>query len=324
MLFKQFCRLAFSFLIGVTPINFEIASDPLSFPLTRTDSIQYKISLGASDLGKINDNSENHIYLVTEHVDISCSSACSLANASFAYSQPSESQIEFNLSFKTDAMTPNEFSQTLTILNSTQAFSEAHTYDSENSSFIWRLVFPIYGGRKWTLSVFFPAVNDGLIQRSTNYLVDEFSNLYFAKEYLINAVDNKVYPSSVMSEYIRLINNGQYAEAVTYITNYNVSNVVSENNENSTTINAVDDSKDNFSTLSNNLNTIENGYNNDLNDQLNDIDFSYKFENENSFLSSSNFVITVFNGLIRDNPLSGLIILSSILGIAAFIIGRRK
>lgn len=319
MLFNKFGRLALSFLLGVTPTSFRVASDPLTFPLTRTDSIQYKISFDASDLGKINENSENHIYLVTEHVDISCSSACSLANVSFAYAQPFESQIEFDLSYKTDALTPNEFKNTLTSLNSTQAFSEAHTYNSEASSFIWRLNLPTYGGGSWTLAVFFPAVNDGLIQRSTNFLVDEFSNLYFGKEYLINAVSNKNYPSSVMSEYVRLINNGQYAEAVTYITNYNVSNMENNNNSVNNSVDSLNNENTSFSTQSNALIEFENLQKQNFNSQLQNVDFVF---NGNQFEQSASFYKKVFTDFVAVTPLFKPISVALIFALAMIILGH--
>ena len=86
----------------------------------------------------------------------------------------------------------------------------------------------------------------------------------------------------------------------------------------------VDTKTDEFNNLSNQINNIETGYNNDLNENLNNIDFDSNFQSEQNFISSSNFVITVFNGLINNNPLSKLIIVMSILGLAALIIGRKK
>lgn len=325
MLFKQLCGLALSFLVGVSPISFEVSSDPLSFPLTRTDSIQYKISFDASDLGKVNENSENHIYLVMEHVDISCSSACSLANASFAFAQPLESQIEFDLSYKTDAMTPNEFKNTLTSLNSTQAFSEAHTYNSEASSFIWRLSLPTYGGGSWTLSVFFPAVNDGLIQRSTNYLVSDFKSDYEIVNYkaiIYRLVLDKDVPSDVKQNVLNYVNNGDYSSAVTYINNYYNSSEVSNTEYNETIINTYKGKERDLNTVVTNENNFSIGIENNFKNQILDLNPDNSVITNTNFQQAAVWVTDKFNRFTNNNAFGSLLGFSLLIGFALALIGR--
>lgn len=66
---------------------------------------------------------------------------------------------------------------------------------------------------------------------------------------------------------------------------------------------------------------IEDGYGTQLNDQLDNIDFTNPLQNNSSMLSSGNFVIQVFNGLIANNPLSVLIIIVCIFFVARRLFG---
>ena len=72
----------------------------------------------------------------------------------------------------------------------------------------------------------------------------------------------------------------------------------------------------------NSLATIESGYNQDFNSQMQNIDFSNPITSNQGLLPAANFVITVFNGLINNNPLSVLIIICCILLIGRKVIGK--
>lgn len=85
--------------------------------------------------------------------------------------------------------------------------------------------------------------------------------------------------------------------------------------------NSLDNSSSNMNTQMNNLVGIEDGYNQQFNNSLNQIDFTSPTGNQN-LLSSANFVITVFNGLIQNNFLSTLIIIICILIIGKKVIGK--
>lgn len=67
--------------------------------------------------------------------------------------------------------------------------------------------------------------------------------------------------------------------------------------------------------------TIEDQYNQDLNNQIDNIDFTNPLSGNQSLLSSGNFVIQVFNGLIANNPISLLIIITCILLVARRLFG---
>ena len=67
--------------------------------------------------------------------------------------------------------------------------------------------------------------------------------------------------------------------------------------------------------------SVENGYNNQLNNELQNIDFSNPIQNNTSMLSSGNFVISIFNGLIANNPITILIVIMAILMVARRLFG---
>lgn len=67
---------------------------------------------------------------------------------------------------------------------------------------------------------------------------------------------------------------------------------------------------------------IENSYTNDFNSSLENIDFSDPIQSNQGILPAANFVISVFNGLILNNPLSLLIIIVCVLTIGKRVIGK--
>lgn len=83
----------------------------------------------------------------------------------------------------------------------------------------------------------------------------------------------------------------------------------------------LDSSADNMQDDFDDMFTIENQYNQDLNNQIDNIDFSNPLSGNQSLLSSGNFVIQVFNGLIANNPISLLIIIACILMVARRLFG---
>lgn len=67
---------------------------------------------------------------------------------------------------------------------------------------------------------------------------------------------------------------------------------------------------------------IEDSYNQQFNNSVNSIDFNNPLQQNQGLLGASNFVITVFNGLIANNPFSILIIIVCILLIGKKVIGK--
>lgn len=82
------------------------------------------------------------------------------------------------------------------------------------------------------------------------------------------------------------------------------------------------DRNDQMASDMNDLATIENGYNQNFNDQLQNIDFTNPLSVNSGILPAANFVISVFNGLILNNPFSTLIIIVCILLIGKKVIGK--
>ena len=72
----------------------------------------------------------------------------------------------------------------------------------------------------------------------------------------------------------------------------------------------------------NDLVGVEDSYNQQFNDSVNQIDFNNPLQQNQGLLGASNFVITVFNGLISNNPFSILIIIVCILLIGKKVIGK--
>lgn len=68
--------------------------------------------------------------------------------------------------------------------------------------------------------------------------------------------------------------------------------------------------------------SIENSYTSDFNSSLENIDFSDPIQSNQGILPAANFVISVFNGLILNNPLSLLIIIVCVLTIGKRVIGK--
>lgn len=72
----------------------------------------------------------------------------------------------------------------------------------------------------------------------------------------------------------------------------------------------------------NSMATIENGYSQNFNSQLQNIDFTNPIQQNQGILPAANFVISIFNGLISNNPFTVLIIIVCILLIGKKVIGK--
>lgn len=89
--------------------------------------------------------------------------------------------------------------------------------------------------------------------------------------------------------------------------------------------NAVDNLDDQSNDLGSNIDSMiqtEEGYNNDFNSALNNIDFSDPVSNNQGLLSSANFVISVFNGLTQNNFIGTFIVIILVLVIGKKVIGK--
>lgn len=91
----------------------------------------------------------------------------------------------------------------------------------------------------------------------------------------------------------------------------------------------VDNAVDNLDELSTDLGTnidsmiqTEEGFNNDFNSALNNIDFNDPVSNNQGLLSSAGFVISVFNGLVNNNFIGTFIVIVLVLVIGKKVIGK--
>ena len=95
-------------------------------------------------------------------------------------------------------------------------------------------------------------------------------------------------------------------------TNSYLNTIANGNTESTSSVNTVDTANQSLSQDFSQLSTIESGYNTDFNNQIQAINFNDQLSGQQGFLTSSSFVINVFNNLILNNPLTILIIIVSI------------
>lgn len=102
----------------------------------------------------------------------------------------------------------------------------------------------------------------------------------------------------------------------------NIQIIANGTNESNSAVSGLDSSNSTMASNMNDLATIESGYNQSFNDQIQRIDFSNPIQNNAGLLPAANFVISIFNGLINNNPLSVLIIICCVLLIGKKVIGK--
>lgn len=68
---------------------------------------------------------------------------------------------------------------------------------------------------------------------------------------------------------------------------------------------------------------LEQGFKNDMDESLNDIDMTFDFGNITDFTNTALFVRTHFGNLVNDNPIGQLLGFSLMVGISLLIIGKR-
>lgn len=143
---------------------------------------------------------------------------------------------------------------------------------------------------------------------STNTKLDTINNSIGTTNTRINSLINLVSTDlSTISNQISGMDNNN----VLYLTN--ISNLINTGNNSSTSsVNNVDSANQSLSQDFSQLSTIESGYNTDFNNQIQAINFNDQLSGQQGFLTSSSFVISVFNNLILNNPLTILIIIVSI------------
>lgn len=125
------------------------------------------------------------------------------------------------------------------------------------------------------------------------------------------------YSSLTVSSFSYTVSDHQFLKRAT------VENILSDGTEESQSSSSdLSNRNDQMSSDMNDLATIENGYNQNFNDQLQNIDFTNPLSVNSGILPAANFVISVFNGLILNNPFSTLIIIVCILLIGKKVIGK--
>lgn len=315
--FKLF-GLALSALLSVTPVN---RYSELSYPLTRQDQIFYRMSYRIDDLGTTTANGNTHNYDIHYDVDIYCSSACSLSRSN--RSEFSESHVTYSFTQRVMNVTSETMVNKLTGLTTANYYNATNTYTNEFDVSQNTFTITYHDNKTQNITVFIMAEPPGASLKNIEYLIDEFSNLYFMRNFLLD----KDVPSTDIQTVQNYIDNGDYNSAYQYITNYYYTNSVTNNENNEDVVN-------NYSTKETSLNTYYNTENNFTNQvetdfqqqeqQLPDLNDSIQELQVPKFLQSANWVTAQFNRMTSGNALGSLITFSLLTGFILALIGRFK
>lgn len=156
----------------------------------------------------------------------------------------------------------------------------------------------------------FEVLNNSGTSRQINLTYNGRNNGFFMPIYF-NVISNK-YISTDFALSFGLTNS--------YLDNINI--IANGTTQSNSASSGLEQQNTQMASDMNSLATIESGYNQDFNSQMQNIDFSNPITSNQGLLPAANFVITVFNGLINNNPLSVLIIICCILLIGRKVIGK--
>lgn len=314
--------LVLSSVMFFTPINKDLDVD-YSFPRYIGVSVTWQISYTIDDLGPLTPSNSAHDYIINYHVNFYCNHACTLngipSNDPGDYALTQERIFTVRTSNKTpEAM----ISYMSGIATGGSSGLRQHEFQSASELFGIEVSLHFAHGDT-TTTVYFCPIADIDVLRDIDYKVDEFSNLYFLQNFLMN----KDVPSTDIQTVTNYLNNGDYSSAVNYIYNYYTTNSVSTNVNNETVVN-------NYSTKETSLNTYYNTENNFTNQvetdfqnqeqQLPDLNDSIQDMQSTSFLSSANWVTQQFNRMTQNTVFGSFLIFSLFTGFIMALIGRFK
>lgn len=319
MLARQFLTLALSALIGFTPINFSYYDgDEIEFPLSRRDSVYWRLSYDIDDLGPLVNNSSNHDYGITYNYMIECSSPCRIEIPdAAAVAQVSTNYYTFSILGSMYNVTPTAMLQVLETGNKGGTVSEGYTYQTQNS--VHRMDVTLeHGSGSWVLHVFFSPLNEGNLLSSILHQTEELNNWYFLKNFLMD----KDVPVSDIQTIKNYIDNGDYSSAIQYVENYYISNAVNQNTTNENVVNNYDTHETNLQTVSNQEHQFTVGIENQFENQIRLLDPTNSVIDNVSWQQSAVWVTDKFNRFTNGNAFGSLLGFSLLIGFAMAIIGR--
>lgn len=313
MLARQFLTLALSALIGVFPINFEFNE----YPLTRNDTMFIRLSYEVYDLGTTTAAGNTHNYDVKYDVDIYCSSACSLTSVS-SNNGFLQSHVTYTFSKRIMNITSESLALRFSGMSTAQYFNRVGTYGTFNTVVGHQISITYDNGQTQDITVYFCAEPIQATLYETNYLIDEFSNLYFLKNFLMD----KDVPSSDIQNVTNYLNNGDYSSAVSYVYNYYTTNAVTQNQGNETVVNNYNSHETNLQNISNQEHQFTLGIEDQFENQIQLIDPTNSVIDDVSWQQSAVWVTDKFNRFTNGNAFGSLLGFSLLIGLAMAIIGR--
>ena len=317
MLGSKLLGIVLSTLLTVIPINYDLDVD-YTFPRHVQLSVSWQISYTIDDLGPLTPSNSAHDYIINYHVNFYCNHACTLN--SIPSNKPGDYDLtqERIFTVRTSNKTPEAM---ISYMNgiATGGSSGLHDHEFQSISELYGITVNLHFAHgDTTTKVYFSPIGDIDVLREIDYKVDEFSNLYFLQNFLMN----KDVPSTDIQTVTNYLNNGDYSSAVNYIYNYYTTNSVSTNEDNETVVNNYESKETNFQTLFNTENTFSNQVETDFNNRMNNIDLTTTLPSQQSFIRSANWVTTQFNRLTNNNAFGQLLGFSLVIGLLLALIGR--
>lgn len=314
--------LVLSAFMFVTPVNKDLDVD-MTFPRVIAVAVSWQISYTIDDLGPLTPSNSAHDYIINYHVNFYCNHACTLNNTPSNLPGEFDTHQERIFTVRTSNKTPETMISYMNgIATGGSSGLRQHEFQSAGELFGIEVNLHFAHGDT-TTKVYFSPAGEIDVLREIDYKVDEFSNLYFLQNFLMN----KDVPSTDIQTVTNYLNNGDYSSAVNYIYNYYTTNSVSTNEDNETVVNNYSNKETSLNTYYNTENNFTNQIETDFQNQeqqLPDLNNSIQDLQTTSFLSSANWVTQQFNRMTSGNIFGSFLIFSLLTGFITALIGRFK
>lgn len=287
----------------------------IEFPFTRQDRVFARVSYRVDDLGEVSIGGLYHNYNIDYTVQIYCSSACQIGNQMTTESYATNH--EYHIFSRVSNKSPSDMISVLRNADDIVQSASNNTYLNIGTVGIVQLPVKLDYGTI-TINIYFPALTEKTILNDIDARLDELSDWYFLKNFLMD----KDIPSSAINDVKTYIDNGDYSSAVSYVENYYVNNSVTTNENNETVVNNYTSKETNLNTLYQTENNFSTQVETDFNNRMDDIDLSPTLPQLNPFIQSANWVTTQFNRMTNNNAFGQVLVFSLVVGLLMALIGR--
>lgn len=313
----KFLGLILSSFLAISPVY----SPPnIEFPFTRQDRVFARVSYRVDDLGEVSIGGLYHNYNIDYTVQIYCSSACQIGNQMTTESYATNH--EYHIFSRVSNKSPGDMISVLRNADDIVQAASNNTYQSIGTLGIVQLPVTLdYGSI--TINIYFPALTEKTILNDIDARLDELSDWYFLKNFLMD----KDIPSSAITDVKNYIDNGDYSSAVQYVENYYINNSVTTNENNETVVNQYTSKETLLNQYFNTENSFSNQIETDFQTQqqaLPDVNQSIQDIQDSSFLQSANWVTQQFNRMTVGNIFGKILVFSLFTGFILALIGRFK